>query len=311
MNQTLFLKDKQINEKISFVGKITSINKGENFFNVDLLLKENFNINIKLDSSFEIPKKEKIYLFETEYKTKKEKKFLTCIKFNIIEEILDLKQIYYYYNHFFKCSPISFEMLNEQITIFLSNVKNPVLKKITHSLYSKNKIFFLISPAACKMHHDFYGGLGYHTLNMLKISKHYTEIYPFLNKDLLTCGIILHDMAKILEFNFLSKSYTKEGILLGHLILGVNNIHAEALLLGLQNTEEVLLLKHLLISHHGLLKYGSSKEPKTGEALLLWYLDDIDSKFHTLNEKIEQTKKGEFTENLSVIDGKSFYNPDL
>lgn len=72
-----------------------------------------------------------------------------------------------------------------------------------------------------------------------------------------------------------------------------------------------MLLKHLLISHHGLLQYGAAKEPQIGEALLLWYLDDIDAKLNTLNENIKETEKGEFTENLSVIKGRSFYKPNL
>jgi 3'-5' exoribonuclease len=311
MNQNLFLKNKKIGDTIEFIGKITSINKGEHFFNIDLLLIEDFVINIKIKPSFPTPEKEKIYFFKTKYKEKNEKNILLCEEYDIIENVLNLEQVFDYYKHFFKCSPLSFHTIDKKINIFLSKIQNPILKKITHNLYSKNKIKFLISPAACKMHHDYYGGLSYHTLNMLNISHHYVAIYPFLNQDLLNCGIILHDMAKIIEFDFLSKTYTKKGKLLGHLILGVNYVHEEALLLGFQDKEEILLLKHLLISHHGLLQYGAAKEPQIGEALLLWYLDDIDAKLNTLNENIKETEKGEFTENLSVIKGRSFYKPNL
>ncbi|WP_341266803.1 HD domain-containing protein [Candidatus Phytoplasma fraxini] len=312
MNQNLFLQNKKINDKITFIGKIISLNKGEHFCNIDFLLMENFNVNIKIDSVFDIPQKDKLYVFETAYQqNKNNKNVLICLKYSLIENNLNLEQIYHCYNHFFTCTNIPFHVIDQQITNFLSNIKNPIFKKITQNIYSKYKINFLISPAACKMHHAYYGGLSHHTLSILKISNHYLELYPFLNKDLLQCGIILHDMAKIQEFTFETKSYTKQGVLLGHLILGVNNIHEEALLLGFQDKEEILLLKHLIIAHHGLLQYGAFKEPQIGEALLLWYLDDLDAKLNTLKEEIEKTEKGKFTENLPVIKGKSFYKPDL
>ncbi|QTX02815.1 3'-5' exoribonuclease [Candidatus Phytoplasma luffae] len=311
MNQTIFLKDKKIGDKIRFIGKLNSLNKGENFFNIDLLLKENFCINIKLKIENESLIKEKIYVFDTEYITMKNKNILFCEKYNIIENVLDWEQIYYYYNIFFKCSSLSFSEIDKRIDFFLSEIKNPILKKITNNLYQKNKKKFLISPASCKMHHNYYGGLGFHTCNMLKISNDYHQIYPFLNKDLLISGIILHDMAKIQEFDFINKKYNKEGTLIGHLILGNNNIHEEAILLGYQNKEEILLLKHLIIAHHGLLQYGSAKEPQISEALLIWYLDDLDAKLDALREKIKQTPTNEFTDSLPVINNKRFYNHNL
>ncbi|MDV3167876.1 MAG: HD domain-containing protein [Candidatus Phytoplasma stylosanthis] len=311
MNQTEFLKNKKIDTKFSFIGKINSINKGENFINVDLLLVENFSVNIKLNFDFDVPHKEKIYFFETKYIAKKEKKILICEKYKLIEDILDWQKIYYYYKIFFKCSDISFEEIDKQINKILDKIKNPILKEITNNLYQKNKKNFLISPAACKMHHNFYGGLGQHTYNMLRMSNYYSQIYPFINKDLLNCGIILHDIAKIKEFDFISKTYKIEGVLLGHLILGVNIIHEESNRLGYNDKEEVLILKHLLISHHGLLQYGSFKEPLITEALLLWHLDDIDSKLNTLQENLEKTEKGKFTDKLNSIKCKQFYKPNL
>ncbi|MEZ0180074.1 HD domain-containing protein ['Camptotheca acuminata' phytoplasma] len=312
MNQTTFLKNQKIGNEFSFIGKLNSINKGEHFINVDLLLEEKFCINIKLDLNSELPQKEKIYIFEAKYiTTEKEKNILFGSKYNLIEDMLEWDNIYYYYNLFFSSAPISFQKIDETINEYLSQIKNPTLYQLTNNLYQKNKKKFLISPAAFKMHHNYYGGLGYHTYNMLRMASNVTTIYPFLNKDLLNCGIILHDMAKIKEFDFISKNYNKEGVLLGHLVLGVNDIQEEAILLGIQNTEEILLLKHLLIAHHGLLEYGSPKEPKIGEALILWYLDNIDAKLNTLGEYLQKTKKGEFTENISVIEGKKFYNPDL
>ncbi|WCA22619.1 HD domain-containing protein [Candidatus Phytoplasma oryzae] len=306
-----FFKDKKIGQNYSLLGKIININKGENFYNVDLLLPEKFVVNIKIEDFTQYFCKERIYFFQTIYVLEKDKKFFISQKNNFIEDIFDLEQIYHFYSSFFPCSSISFCKIGQKIEYFLSLIKNPVLFQVTSNLYNKNKKNFLITPAAFKMHHVFYGGLGFHTLNMLEICEFFLKKYSYLNSDLLYAGIILHDMAKVQEFNFEEKLYNKEGILLGHLIMGVNNIHEESLCLGYQNKEEILLLKHLLISHHGLLEYGSSKKPQISEALLLWFLDDIDSKMNTLEENLKITKKGSFTEPLNVLSKRCFYKPDL
>ncbi|MDV3174899.1 MAG: HD domain-containing protein ['Bonamia sp.' little leaf phytoplasma] len=151
----------------------------------------------------------------------------------------------------------------------------------------------------------------YSYTNMLQITLNLVERYNFLNLDLLYAGIILHDMFKVKEFNFSQKEYTKEGILLGHLVLAVNYVHEEAVLLNIQNTEEILLLKHLLISHHGLLEYGALKIPQTGEAFLLWHLDNIDAKLTSLGETLAKIPAGSFSEPLAVFDKKSLYKPNL
>ncbi|MDV3165264.1 MAG: CMP-binding protein, partial [Candidatus Phytoplasma australasiaticum] len=107
------------------------------------------------------------------------------------------------------------------------------------------------------------------------------------------------------------KEYTKEGVLLGHLVLSVNYVHEEAFLLNIQDTEEILLLKQLLISHHGLLEYGALKTPQTGEAFLLWHLDNIDAKLTSLGEMFAKTSEGSFSEPLAVFDKKSLYKHNL
>ncbi|MFR0368045.1 HD domain-containing protein [Candidatus Phytoplasma palmae] len=310
-NQTQFFKNKKIGQKYKLVGKVNNINQGTNFKNVEVLLPENFALNIKLDMNSKNPLIEKIYIFDFVYKKKDEKNILICEQFDLIENVLNFKEIYKFYSVFFKCSPISFDIVEQYIENYLSKIKNKILNQITTNLFIKNKIKFLTIPAAFKMHHNYHGGLGHHTITMLKLSEVFLETYPFLNKDLLYSGIILHDMAKIQEFDFINKTYTKEGILLGHLISGVNNIHEEACLLGIQNTEEILLLKHLIISHHGFLEYGAAKKPQISEALLLWFLDDMDAKFNSIEDKIKKTDKGNFSEPLSVVEKKCFYKPNL
>ena len=88
-------------------------------------------------------------------------------------------------------------------------------------------------------------------------------------------------------------------------------VEKAAVKLGVEKTEEVLLLKHLIISHHGQLNFGSPKKPQTGEALMLWYIDSIDSKFTELKAVLDTTKTGEFTQNVGVLDKMRFYKSPL
>ncbi|KND62562.1 HD domain-containing protein [Candidatus Phytoplasma phoenicium] len=312
-NQTQILKEKKIGENFCLIGKLINHNKGENFDNIDLLLPANFSVNIKLEVPWNSKylNKEKIYVVQVVLTEKKTKNILLCQNIKLIEKVANLEDIYKYYQCFFSCAPISFQIIDDLIQSFLAQIKNKIIYQITSNLYLRYQYSFLISPAAFKMHHDYYGGLGYHVSNMLKISVNFLTTYPYLNKDLLYAGIILHDMSKIEEFNFEEKNYTQKGILLGHLVLGANQIHQEALSLGYQDTEEVLLLKHLIISHHGLLEYGSAKKPQIGEALILWYLDDIDAKLTALGDKLLQTSKGNFTIPLNALEKRCFYKPNL
>ena len=88
-------------------------------------------------------------------------------------------------------------------------------------------------------------------------------------------------------------------------------VEKAATILGVEDSEEVLLLKHLIVSHHGQLNFGSPKKPQTGEALLLWYIDSIDSKFTELKTALEGTKAGEFTQSVAVLDKMRFYKSKL
>ncbi len=199
--------------------------------------------------------------------------------------------------------------IKTQIEKYLNKIDSKILKDITADIYEENKEKFYVHPAATKFHHAYIGGLSYHTLTMLKIAESFLNIYPYLNKDLLFAGTILHDMSKINEISGVDGDYTTEGLLLGHLVMQTVDIDRVARKFGYEDTEEVLLLKHMVISHHGLLNFGSPKKPQIGEALLLWFIDTMDSKFTVLGEVLEQTPEGEFTTSISVLDKMRFYKP--
>ena len=124
---------------------------------------------------------------------------------------------------------------------------------------------------------------------------------------LVNIAALLIHMAKIDEISGVDGEYTKEGLLIGHLVMETVEVDEVARKLGYEGTEEALMLKHMMISHHGQLHYGSPKKPQIGEALLLWFIDTIDSKFTVLGETLDQTADGTFTQMVGVLDRMRFY----
>lgn len=209
---------------------------------------------------------------------------------------------------FYTCTDRSIIDLKKSLEKYLKSIKNKVVKDITSELYKNYENKFVVYPAATKFHHAYIGGLLFHTVSMLELCDKYIEIYPTLDRDYLIGGILLHDIMKIEEFESpVSSDYSLEGQLVGHLVMGAIEIDKMANKLNYSNKEEVLILKHILISHHGQLAFGSPKKPMTKEALLIWYLDSIDSKLRVLEEEIEKVDEGTFTNNIMILERSRFY----
>jgi len=149
--------------------------------------------------------------------------------------------------------------------------------------------------------------LAYHTSSMLKLAEGFLKVYPFLNEDLVYAGIILHDVTKVLEFDsYEGSEYTVQGRLLGHITLGANEIALTARDLGLEKSEEAMLLEHIILSHHYFGNFGSPKKPNIAEALVIHFIDNIDSKVCVLGEELEKTKLGDFTAPIGVLDKERY-----
>lgn len=210
---------------------------------------------------------------------------------------------------FIEKAPVPKGELQAKITEAIFEMKNPNIQRIVRAFVKKYQDRLFDYPAAAKNHHAYISGLAHHIVTMLKIAKSLCDIYPQLNKDLLYAGIILHDIGKIRELSGpVGTSYTVEGTLLGHISIMVGEIDEIAKQLNITG-EEVLVLKHLVLSHHGHPEWGSPKRPQIMEAEILHYIDLIDAKTNTLTKALEHTKPGEFTERLFSLDNRSFYKP--
>lgn len=190
-----------------------------------------------------------------------------------------------------------------------------VLKSIVMNLLKQNKARFIESPAAKTIHHNYAGGLLYHTVRMLEAANKICEVYPVLNKDLLCAGTILHDIGKIYEMEMDvcgNISYTPDGDLLGHVLIGIQMIDRMALKLGIDDSNESLkALKHLVAAHHGKLEYGAIVLPIIPEAMALNQLDALDSRIWQFEKALKPLKPGEFSEKMHGLDDICVYKPEI
>lgn len=298
--------------KKDVIAKIETFNIGDHYSNMAVIdLNEKvFSIRFsKKDlNNFEIGK---AYLFKVNVEELEDRTIHTLIKAELIEDALDEETLSEVLPKLYKYAPISRKDMRKVIEGYLNKITNKNIKLITNELYKKYQSKFYVHPAATKMHHAYVGGLAHHTLSMLNLVDSFIKVYPYLKKDVLYAGIILHDLGKIDEMTGVDGEYTKEGQLIGHLVGLAIEIEKVAIKHNIEDSEEVLILKHIAISHHGLPHYGAAKRPQTAEALLIWYLDTIDSKLGPLGDEFDETAEGEFTNSLNVLDRIKFYKDKI
>ncbi len=212
---------------------------------------------------------------------------------------------------FLEKAPVPADELQQYITEIIFEMKNPTIQRIIRYFIKKYEDRLFLYPAAVKNHHEYVSGLAHHIYSMLEVAKALKKLYPEINLDLLYAGIILHDLGKLTELSGpVTPSYTLEGKLMGHISIMVEEIGKAAEELKIDG-EEVLLLKHMVLSHHGKEEWGSPKTPLIREAELLHMIDLIDAKMNMLNRSLSKTKPGEFTERLFAMDNRSFYKPAI
>lgn len=291
------------------IGLITTHNTNDNFINLVVKDSNETSYNIKCNKEiFDALKLNHVYIFNVE--VKEDKRTTYYLKEVTDVSFINSKRRDTILREYLKHQDLSYDDSKDIILSYISQIDNVALKRITSELFEENLVDFLTYPGGAKIHHAFLGGLAYHTIGMLKLASAFLTIYPYLNKDYLFSGIILHDLGKIYEYTDVQNAeFDIRGNMLGHLVMGAMEVEKKATELGYNGLEEVLILEHILVSHHGQLQFGAAKRPITAEALLIWYIDTIDSKFEELGTALENTKPGTFTDTMLVLDKIKIYKP--
>ncbi|NOU93318.1 HD domain-containing protein [Paenibacillus sp. LMG 31456] len=173
----------------------------------------------------------------------------------------------------------------------LENITDVEIKKIVTYCVSKVEEKLMHYPAAKTHHHAYFAGLAYHMVRMLEIGNFICKQRPFLNADLLKAGIILHDIAKpeemIAQMGIVS-DYSVHGKLIGHIAMASSWITEAAIRCDIDlQSERVLALQHLVLSHHNLGEWGSPVQPQTAEAVALHHIDALDAKLQMVEDAID------------------------
>lgn len=218
---------------------------------------------------------------------------------------------------------IDVDALYAEVLGFVASMKDPFYKALAEAVLKDDAEIvdrMKRAPAAKSVHHAYKGGLIEHMVSILKtldfLSGHYGK---YLDRDLLFLGGFFHDIGKIWELSYeRTTDYTTEGKLIGHLVMGVELVERKVRELEAQPgrlpgafpEEKKLLVKHVILAHHGQLEYGSPKRPKCLEALVVHYIDDLDSKVNAIRMFIEaDTNPGRWT-GLHRMYERYFFKPD-
>ncbi len=213
-------------------------------------------------------------------------------------------------NEFIPVAPISSEDMYDELFKYTLKIEDIKIREMVQLIVAESGERLLTHPAAVQNHHAIRSGLLYHTLTMLQAGEKISEIYSFLDKNLLFAGIILHDIAKIEELDAnklgLATEYTAEGQLLGHIVQGIKRIDKAANKVGLDE-ESSILLQHMVLSHHYEPEFGSPKKPMIPEAEVLHYLDILDARMFDMQKALSEIQPGEFTDRVWVLNNRKLY----
>lgn len=213
---------------------------------------------------------------------------------------------------YMESAPIKKDELIEELNQYVFEITNAHWNRIVRYILAKYQKEFFDYPAAKRNHHAFAGGLSFHTVTMLRLAKAICEQYPIINPSLLYSGIILHDLGKVIELSGpVGTEYTLEGNLVGHIVIADEEVVKACMALKIDDhIEDVIVLKHVILSHHGLLEYGSPVRPRVLEAEVLNMIDTMDASIQMLSGSLKQIEPGESTERIFGLDNRSFYLPN-
>ena len=229
----------------------------------------------------------------------------------IVQDLKKIEENMVDLGDFLPVSKHSTEEMRNELDSVLAALTNPHIEALLRAFFDDPNFFALYSkaPAAKAMHHVYLGGLFEHSLAVTALAGDVAARYPQVNRDLLICGALLHDIGKVSELSYQrSFDYTDEGKLLGHIVIGVQMVEDRIRQIPDFPDELSLLIKHLLLSHHGQYDFGSPKRPKFLEAVILNFVDDLDSKINGVQTHIdkEPDREGNWTSYHRLYD-RYFY----
>ncbi|MGI6721618.1 MAG: 3'-5' exoribonuclease YhaM family protein [Anaerovoracaceae bacterium] len=184
------------------------------------------------------------------------------------------------------------------------------LKKLCIANLTSNKEKLLYYPAASKNHHAEMAGLLWHMKRMLMTGERICGVYTFLDADMVTAGVILHDLQKLNEINSnqygISDGYSFEGQMLGHIVMGVRELDKQMTELGFPR-EKAIMVEHMILTHHYEPEYGSPKKPLFPEAEVLHFLDILDAHMYDMEDALDKTEAGDLSDRVWTLDNRRLY----
>lgn len=217
---------------------------------------------------------------------------------------------------FIRAAPIGSAELLEVISRVIESISDPAIRDIVSFCVDKVREKLAHYPAAKMHHHAYFAGLAYHIVRMLEIGEFLCKQRPFLNADMIKAGIILHDIAKpkemIAQLGVVT-DYSVQGKLIGHIAMAAGWITEVALRLELPlDSQQVIGLQHLILSHHNLGEWGSPVQPQTAEAVALHYIDALDAKLQMAEDALSATSDKElWTQPVRGLENKALYRMSL
>ena len=189
-------------------------------------------------------------------------------------------------------------------------MKDQDLRNLCVLSLNEGKEKLMYYPAAQKNHHAEMAGLLYHLKRMLMTAEKVCQVYDNLDRDLLYAGVLLHDMEKLHEINAnewgISDGYSFEGNMLGHIIQGIKVLDRQMEELRFPK-EKAIMVEHMILSHHYEPEYGSPRKPLFPEAEMLHYLDMIDARMYDMQEALDATAPGDFSDRVWTLDNRRLY----
>ena len=211
---------------------------------------------------------------------------------------------------FLPTAPRPADQMLKELNDISTTITNPYLRTLVMAFLEDNDFLAVFQrlPAAKRLHHVYLGGLLEHTLSVAQLAQRIEGQYPDIDRDLLLTGAVLHDVGKVRELScVLGFDYTDEGRLLGHIAMGMDMVSQRMNQIHGFPEELAMLVKHLMLSHHGQYEFGSPRRPKTPEAEILYRLDDLDAKINGIQAFMRQGNDGSRWTDYHRIFDRFFY----